>query len=302
MGAPALICGSGDLPGPCSQAGAVDGGLCIRTDSAREIRAPTDPVNPSRDTGERSAQEVTPCVDSAPRGFIPSPDGTALFLSSLKLQVPFSSQATDRHSALSPSVPFLPQPAFPIRPRGNGVPAEGDRTQCIRATVTTCGDPGRRVTGPPRRSALGVADDSVAASLIPRRGEPVHDERMKDVSCSGSRPKTGGCGRRREKGSAAERARERRVRGPEGCWAGWGGAGAQGVPWGARSPLGEPRAASRPARHSSPCVGQGLGLAGARSLAPGPAGSALGPAAPGGPGGQGAGGPGARADALLSDN
>lgn len=39
-----------------------------------------------------------------------------------------------------------------------------------------------------------------------------------------------------------------------------------------------------------------------RDRVPPPVGSALDPAAPGGPCGQGAGGPGARADALLSDN
>lgn len=169
--------------------------------------------------------------------------------------------------------------------------------------MATCGDRGRRVPGPPRRSALGVAEDSIAACLIPRRGGgPVHYERMNDGSCSGSKTENRGAVGGGERRAALRVVRGKGGRGPGRMLGGVGRSWRAGVPWGARSPLGEPRAASRPAQHSSSCVGQGLGLAGARSLAPGPASSALGPAAPGGPRGQGAGGPGAHADALLSDN
>lgn len=81
--------GSGDLAGPCGRAGALDGGLCVYTHSISETCAPTGHVNTSTDTGEKSVQEATRCVDSAKRLFIPSPDCTALPLSSLELQVPF---------------------------------------------------------------------------------------------------------------------------------------------------------------------------------------------------------------------
>lgn len=76
-------------PGPAGRAGALDGSWCVYTHSISETCAPMGHVNTSTDTGEKSVQEATRCVDSAKRLFIPSPDCTALPLSSLGLQVPF---------------------------------------------------------------------------------------------------------------------------------------------------------------------------------------------------------------------
>lgn len=152
---------------------------------------------------------------------------------------------------LPPRCLFSLRPPFP--PVLEAAGSRGGRAPGRGAFRPRAGIAGRRVTGPPRRRALGAADDSVAACLTPRRGGgPVL------LGFQDRKPGAAGGGERR---AARRGGRGKGARGPGRMGGGVGRSRRAGVPGGARRALGEPRAARRPAQRASSCVGQGGGRA-----------------------------------------
>lgn len=136
-------------------------------------------------TRRKSAREATGCVDGMHRRSSSVQTALPCPCRSLALRVPTVPQATD-------ILRFSPIPLSHQSSRRRRSPAEGCWPQCRGG--------GEQVTGSPLRRALGLAAETFAASVIPRRGGgPGPSGRTKDVPCSRSRTGrgTGGGGRTR---------------------------------------------------------------------------------------------------------